>query len=184
MMLSLTACGNSANPVPPEDVSIAVDDTAWKTAYSEFLNGESGKFSLIYLNDDDIPEIAIVNGSAHANGVALYTYDDGDVEEISEKVGTYGTFLYEERGGMIAYDNGGNGSVMANIILSWDGSELVQEHEFIWSFSSDTYVMDGESVSESAYNDAWTSLTSDYKTVNSETCIEINEANIQSELDL
>lgn len=161
---------------------------AWKTAYSEFLNSKKGKFSLIYLNDDNIPEIAFTSGSAHANGVYIYAYIDGAVKPITwegiDKLGTYGSITYKERGNLIALNNGGNRTAFINYIISVNGNTALTEHTFEWNMRSNKYTWNGGSVSADTYNNEWERMTSDYKTVDHATNTTISSANIKSALDM
>ncbi|MBR3439310.1 MAG: hypothetical protein IKH13_07405, partial [Clostridia bacterium] len=87
-----------------------IDITACKAAYKEFLlnyikeNGieDSGedtpKFALIYLDDDDIPELVIPEGHIHFAACSLYCFDGKEVKHLGE-YGSWGGFSYRPESG-------------------------------------------------------------------------------------
>ena len=106
-LLLLTAC---VKTVPTQDT--ATYDSATE-AYSSFLRSyepappeEEGEqaavCSLIYLDDDDIPELAVADGEEPWNPVKLYWYnaDTQQVEEIGA-FSMYGKMFYIERTGYL-----------------------------------------------------------------------------------
>lgn len=57
-------------------------------------------FSLIYIDDDDIPELTVANGTAPWNAVHVFTYKDGEVVEAGE-YSMYGRAYYTPKKGQI-----------------------------------------------------------------------------------
>lgn len=105
-------------------VSKASSASAEITAYAKFLStymehpamsktlseefGEEDKpeslvgvsFTLIYVDDDDIPELAVANGDAPWNPVHVFSYKDGEVKETGE-YSMYGKMYYSPKKGYI-----------------------------------------------------------------------------------
>ncbi|WP_029318817.1 hypothetical protein [Butyrivibrio sp. AE3004] len=63
-------------------------------------NSQDVFFTLIYVDDDDIPELALSNGSCPWNPVHLFTYADGSVKEMGE-YSMYGKMYYSPKKGYI-----------------------------------------------------------------------------------
>ena len=57
----------------------------WQAAYAEYIEGlewkENYDYSLIYVNDDDIPELVVDTGM-EANGCYILTYHNGEVDAL------------------------------------------------------------------------------------------------------
>ena len=77
----------------------------WQKAYATFLlvhqeefNSEhpvdSPRFNLAYIDEDEIPELAVMVGTAHVNGVDIYTYYSGEVVLVRRNYGSFGKFIY------------------------------------------------------------------------------------------
>ncbi|MCH5209874.1 MAG: copper amine oxidase N-terminal domain-containing protein [Oscillospiraceae bacterium] len=176
---------------------------AWKTAYSDFLNSKKsefnkGKFKLIYLNDDDIPEIAISDGIVNMSTVYLYTYTNSgiakiDWENVSTVIRISGSLKYKERTGLFALEGSYNGGYGKRDILSWNGGMPSIEHEFemqmdlmpnVVTYKWVGYKWNGDYVSEDAYRGEWERMTADYKTFSYNTGTGLTSANIKSALGL
>lgn len=54
---------------------------SWQKAYADFISGKDGKFSLVYIDNDDIPEL-IYATSDGGSGISIYKYSDGEVKSI------------------------------------------------------------------------------------------------------
>ncbi|MEE3428326.1 MAG: hypothetical protein VZQ55_05100 [Ruminococcus sp.] len=69
----------------------------YKTLYSSLLKSKGYKyFELIYVDEDDIPELVCFNGYAHADRTALYTVYNGKLSKVG-KYGMYGSMVYVEK---------------------------------------------------------------------------------------
>lgn len=77
----------------------------WKEAYEAFLlvhqeefdsehPVDSPRFNLAYIDEDEIPELAVMVGTAHVNGVDIYTYYRGEVVLVRRNYGSFGKFIY------------------------------------------------------------------------------------------
>lgn len=118
-------------------------------------------FSLIYLNEDAIPELVIFDDVVHASCAKIYTYEDEETVHIGD-YGQYGGISYAEGEGIIFsdYDFGGN---LYSTIYQIDGTEetvLQDFSQYVESYSEIegdiyTYEVDGKEVSEEQYNTAY-----------------------------
>ena len=100
----------AAEEISSDDVDL---DEPWRQAYLDFLNtdeeiapyvqGDYGfSFTLIYLDDDDIPEMFIDTG-VEAGGQYIVGYYDGEVvEEHFSRIGSQ----YIEKSGLVYTDTG------------------------------------------------------------------------------
>lgn len=81
-------------------------EISWKQAYIDYLHlqdaGAWQGFTLIWLNDDDIPELAGI-GISEANGCTIVNYDKGRVYETA--LSRQG-FSYIERGNLLCNSDG------------------------------------------------------------------------------
>lgn len=114
---------------PDEDMFISeekvspVTDDAWKEAYLNVLRNEAPKserrtgkysFSLGYVDNDDVPELFISEGGAHAYGVEVYTYHNGKAVMLCSD-GEFGSIGYMERKGYICGSYTGMGITSARV---------------------------------------------------------------------
>lgn len=80
-------------------------------AYQNYLSTVSVefgkiKYDLVYLNNDNIPELMYAFNSSHAHGVNICTYQDGVVYPLSSyESGTYGSVSYFPKTGYIWYED-------------------------------------------------------------------------------
>ncbi|MBQ2903149.1 MAG: serine/threonine protein kinase [Clostridia bacterium] len=118
-----------------------VSNDAWKEAYLNVLRNEAPKserrtgeyrFSLGYVNNDDIPELFISEGGAHAYGVEVYTYHNGKAVMLCSD-GEFGSIGYMERKGYICGSYTGMGTTSARIYEMKNG-----EAEIIYTLYDDS----------------------------------------------
>ncbi len=106
----------------PDDA--AVED--WKRAYADYLPEHTSsisprRFVLIYLDDDDIPEIADI-GDCEAEGSRILNYSDGAVHETQ----LYRlSFSYIPRGNLLLNNEGNMGHYIASVYSIVDGQMTV-----------------------------------------------------------
>lgn len=84
---------------------------SWKEAYALYLMELSEKynnaqFDIAYVDDDDIPELVILWGSARMATSDLYTFVKNKVEQVKHEEGNsgygpFGMFFYKERKGLV-----------------------------------------------------------------------------------
>ena len=97
----MAADSYSNAPETTEAAKISVDDCL--TAYEAYLNSyinenkdsidNEGAFSLIYIDDDDIPELVIGAQHYHAAGAELCIYDGNKVKSLGNH-GQFGLLVY------------------------------------------------------------------------------------------
>ena len=104
-----------------EDIEKAVD------AYASFIEEKAAdsetwflSFTMIHLDEDDIPELAIAYGDSHADGVSFYGYDETGVNEICH-TGSLGLAYYEKEGGIAYGWYTGQGETWYNINVVKNG---------------------------------------------------------------
>lgn len=80
----------------------AKKNKAAEKAYAQILRKKNGgSFKLIYVDDDEIPELAYIAGDgAHLDQVSLYIYKDGKATYLRD-LGAYGTLPYSEKNNRI-----------------------------------------------------------------------------------
>ena len=98
------------------------ESTAWKEAYANTVINDISKeyisgYQLIYVNDDDIPELVIV-GVDEASGCSILNYDEGQVCEIGL---SRLSFTYIERQNLLCNSEGHMGYYYDDIYRMEDG---------------------------------------------------------------
>lgn len=92
------AVTEAAAEAPTEEPTEAVEVSDYKTAYLELINtvedSDTLTYDLIYLDDDDIPELVTGHNGFYVN---LYTYADGKVHTLMDRwsYGAMGNAGYE-----------------------------------------------------------------------------------------
>ena len=154
----------------PEDV-ISDVDAPWCQAYLNYLNTDERittddhllSFTLIYLDDDDIPELFIDTG-VEAGGQLIATYYDGKV--ITQQFPHIGS-KYIERSGLVYTDTGSMDYYPATItklengefkeiasgvsyVAKEDWEKLNTEENYPYIL---TYEWEGQTVTEEQYRD-------------------------------
>lgn len=135
-----------------------VEPTDWKEKYADRIRRmDADQFALIYLDDDEIPEVYCANG---ANGMAILTCHDGKVQHrilyrdglvYLEKQGIY----YTEGGNMgyfpmeIVQLKDGEFSVLAQGL--WTSEYVADENNPDQMKLVDTYQWEGTNVSAEEY---------------------------------
>lgn len=141
----------------------------WQEAYIDFLNkpsattwvsgNSSEEYSLIYIDDDDIPELHIFTGGM-ATGVTIVSFYEGKVRAMNRE---RGGIKYIERGGLLYSDWGNMGFYPCNIYMlekgefseigtgvireCYDGEYYDEEYTDIWY----EYLWEGKEVTEEEY---------------------------------
>ena len=129
-------------------------------AYASVIKEKKAKepfasFTLIHLDEDDIPELAIAYGGSHATGVGFYRFDETGVNEICA-TGSNG-LAYYERGSGIAYGwYTGQGATWYNICIIKDGKltkkimpEIAIQYDENFKESGYSYYLEEEEGEES-----------------------------------
>ncbi len=103
----------------------------WKDAYIDYLNESSSDnnegYDLIYINDDNIPELVEV-GKYESAGCRVVVYNNGSVQVTQL---TRLSFTYIERGGLLC-NAGGHMGYYFDIVYSLKNGELTMIDEGIY----------------------------------------------------
>ena len=87
---------------------------AYKNILSSLKKENSAyKFTFAYINNDNIPDIFVTDGSYYAAGVRIYIYQNGMANKVTrtldgetyDKFGTNGQIAYAPKSNMIKYEN-------------------------------------------------------------------------------
>lgn len=140
-------------------------EKTWNDEYNNVLAreeyAESGRYMLINLNGDDIPELVIINGVAHQDGGEIFAWDGDSVYRLESdderKFGNYGCFTYSDEGNVIQYYdyNDGETAVSCTAVLEWQGRKLyvLRKYETVCNMESlvMSYFVDDREISEKDY---------------------------------
>lgn len=168
-------------------------DGGYKDAYAEVLRNNIssdgyGGFQLVYIDDDDIPELAISTGQWHAAGVTLYTYYDGRAVEIGT-FGGYGCMEYGSRKDLFRSWYEGMGMAVEVYYSLAEGQACVlRTFEKLLSmedFETYTYYVDNEETTQTVYGKELDAFTAGhtFSMISYENCASITENNIQKMLE-
>ncbi len=148
---------------------------------------ETPAFTLIYLDGDDVPELVVIDGIEHADGVSVFKYEEGKIVSVGT-YGQYGGFSYQEKEGIVFddYDQGGN--IYARV-YQIEGSKQILLQSFsetcydILIEEDYTYTVDGEEVSKEQYLKVFRKwYETDYKYVDYGMCRLLTAGDIQDGL--
>ena len=142
-----------------ETTQAAQPDTKWIAAYKTYLSklikentaktdGDYGQpyFSLIYFDNDDIPDLVVAEEFFHPSTATLVIYENGELHTFPE-IGSYGCFQYKERKSILVEEyahSGVSGAVVWHLTQGslkcvWDGMEV------------DPYLVDTDSETPECY---------------------------------
>ncbi len=106
------------------------------SAYAEYIKSNEeifeptfGAVGLIHVDDDEIPELAFSNGTAHFNSVLVFSYDGSNVTELGN-YGSFGCACYEYRAGTIYGYYSGQGSTFDDVGIV-DGGKLINVYSTV-----------------------------------------------------
>lgn len=147
-----------------EAVQTPVQRQTWRTAYSTWIkqNGEAYfKYDLIYVNDDDVPELVVSTG-AEAGGCQILTYGEGALQVLQTRR-LY--FTYVRRGNLLCNADGHMDSYFDDVYtiengrwrciasgLSW--GYYGEFSEVLGRYLCENYQWNGQSVSVAEYLNA------------------------------
>ena len=125
--------------------------------YEEYPYETDGiKFDLVFIDIDNIPELAIIPSDAHVSGVIICVYNGGNVVEAGE-FGSFGRCRFNPYENLIFSTHMGQGEE-TSFFYRIDGTESVellalhstpQYEEF--QYIGECYAIDGNEVSEEVY---------------------------------
>lgn len=146
------------------EAEAAYDMQDWEKAYVEYLEGftEGGNvssftYSLIYVNDDDVPELVIDSGF-EAGGCLILTYHNGEIDELQTARLNY---YYIERQNLINNSDGHMGYYYDYIYAIKNGKwisvargewtedwEEIDDEEYVFKY---TYTWNDKEVDKDTY---------------------------------
>ena len=146
-------------------------------------------FSLIYLDSDDVPELIVIEGYAHACGGYVYTFDKGEVIPVGE-YGQYGTLHYREKEGIAFHDYDAFGNVYCDVYqIEGKNETLLQSWSEVCEYAVEkeevhyTYMVDGKEVSKEQYQNVYEKwYEGGYKEIDYGVCRTLTSGDIQSAL--
>lgn len=155
---------NETEPAEEQAGNLSVCLSAYKSFLTDFVKknsdsiDEDGAFSLIYVDDDDTPELVVGAEHVHVSHAELFVFDDGSVKKIGE-YGEFGQLEYLARKNTIISQYMGFG-VSAKVVFSLEDSsakEVISFREEPITMDSDTYnfFINDKKVSYSDYQSSY-----------------------------
>ena len=144
-------------------------------AYLEFLTeyaqnskdgkGQRARFSLAFVDDNDIPELLLMEDDCHAEGVKVFTYYQDQVVELGA-FGSFGLMQYVERAGLIFSHYMGHGESDNEFFEIKEGQAVLicNMHSTPYrknGIDTSLYEIDGVAVNEKTYRARWKALYED-----------------------
>ncbi len=141
-------------------------------AYLEFLTeytqnskggkGQGARFSLVFVDDNDIPELLLMEDDCHAKGVKVFTYYQDQVVELGA-FGSFGLMQYVERAGLIFSHYMGHGESDNDFFEIKEGQAVLicNMHSTPHrknGIDTSLYEIDGVAVNEKTYRARWKAL--------------------------
>ena len=165
-------------------------NTTWAEVYYEFLEEALKEntfpnypvgFRLVYIDDDDVPELLIMEDDSHGAGVRVCTYYHNEVVEIGE-FGSMGNMFYAEKQGKIHDGFTGFGEEFFNYyVLEGGKAEKIGEfHSYpdlnYDDYSVTLYEIDEEPASEKLYNEKLDEFERDnYETIGYDNAVFVDD---------
>lgn len=125
-------------------------------------SGEELGFALLYLDGDEVPELVVMEGTAHAQGASVFMFRDGKVIALGT-YGQYGAMPYREKEGLLFDDYDTQGNLHFGVYqIKGDHTALLQSCDY-WAGLPEggeepAYWVDGKEVTEEQYwavSDKW-----------------------------
>ena len=140
---------------------------SWLDAYIEHLRGaySATRFTLAYIDDNDIPELIEAGAGRHNAAANIYTWDEEKEEIISlGGFGDYGQTHYAERTGMIWGSHSINGGYMTNWLSELKDGKVTQIRNLWLDMSTTTaaYKVDDKPATKAQYDAAYNSIEKGY----------------------
>lgn len=166
LIFGICGCAQTVNDTPAaeteniatENTEVEVEeekDAGWQIAYAEYIESiewaSFNKYALIYVDEDDIPELVIYTGT-YATACIVLTFHNGEVDALQtwslqcnyiEKENLYcdvGGHMGEFYDRVYTIENGKWVHVAGGEYIAKD--LLIEEYDYVW---------EGEAVSEDEY---------------------------------
>ena len=152
-----------------------IQQAPYAQAYLEFLTeyaqnskdgkGQGARFSLVFVDDNDIPELLLMEDDCHAKGVKVFTYYQDQVVELGA-FGSSGLMQYVERAGLIFSHYMGHGESDNDFFEIKEGQAVLicNMHSTPYrknGIDTSLYEIDGVAVNEKTYRARWKALYED-----------------------
>ncbi len=152
-----------------------IQQASYAQAYLEFLTeyaqnskdgkGQGARFSLAFVDDNDIPELLLMEDDCHAEGVKVFTYYQDQVVELGA-FGSFGLMQYVERAGLIFSHYMGHGESDNEFFEIKEGQAVLicNMHSTPYrknGIDTSLYEIDGVAVNEKTYRARWKALYED-----------------------
>lgn len=148
------------------------------------------RFALLFLDGDDVPELIVIEGTAHAQGASVYTFQKRHVISVGT-YGEYGALGYREKEGILFDDYDTQGDIFSRVYqIKENQAVLLQSYDSIeppYTGQEEepeyTYHVDGKEVTEEQYQEVSDKWSADgYRMIQYDDCRALPESDIQREL--
>ncbi len=145
---------SSANET--EETTDQIVNDEWKAAFSDYIKNDSSsddsnQYALIYIDNDDLPELAIW-GNCEAKGCKICNYNDGRINETQL---CRLDFSYIEKKNLLCNESGNMGSYFDYVYSIKDGKMAkIAEGEYTEELSDN---LTNDTNSEPVYHYQWNS---------------------------
>lgn len=139
--LMLTLCACSGKPDSPiEGAFEEYTKVVRKQAESDPLRAGTLRFTLAYINDDEVPELILADGDDHTGSVRIYFYDYDEDETVDSgaALGDRGSFAYYPGQSIVCDAIYGNGGYVASRFYTF-GSDFKASGSSTFTMAIDTY---------------------------------------------
>lgn len=165
----MAADSYSNTPETTEAARISVDDclTAYEAYLRNYINENKGSidnegaFSLIYIDDDGIPELVLGAQHYHAAGAELCIYDGNKVKSLGNH-GQYGLLVYFPKKNVFFNNYSGMGGITSTVYNLENGSEkevcTFKEEPLDIGSEEFRYYIDNKEVSYSEYQQSYSRI--------------------------
>lgn len=152
------AVGDDSHALREEEKKVLLAYTEYlQKFYAEYPYETDGiKYDLVFIDIDNIPELAIIPSDAHASGVIICVYNDGNVVETG-RFGSFGKCRFNPYENLIYSTYMGQGEeesffyriegTKSEELLALHSTPQYKESQYIGEY----YEVDGTEVSEEAY---------------------------------
>lgn len=148
------------------------------------------RFALLFLDGDDVPELIVIEGTAHAQGASVYMFQKRHAIFVGT-YGQYGALGYREKEGILFDDYDTQGDIFSRVYqIKENQAVLLQCYDSIEPPYSGqekepeyTYHVDGKEVTEEQYqevSDKWSA--DEYRMIQYDDCRALTGSDIQKDL--
>lgn len=148
------------------------------------------RFALLFLDGDDVPELIVIEGTAHAQGASVYMFQKRHAIFVGT-YGQYGALCYREKEGILFDDYDTQGDIFSRVYqIKENQAVLLQSYDSIEPPYSEngeklqyTYHVDGKEVTEEQYQEISDKWSADgYRMIQYDDCRVLTGSDIQKDL--